>query len=251
MLRSLKGLFGYNLEALDGPIGTVKDFYFEDTDWSLRYLVADTGTFLPGRKVLIVPAALGKPDWATRLFPVNHTRDEIRHSPGIEKDQPVSEQVEAELHEYFEWIPYWTPGFPSPGMPTPIPPKSERRFPREGEHDAHLRSLREVIGYHVACIDDGIGHVSDFIAELSEWYMKLMVVDTRNWLPGKHVLLSNEWIENVTWDERKVHIGLPKATVRDAPPFDPTEPVNEEFETRLYDYYGRPSTRVETHHSSG
>lgn len=244
MLRSLNGLLGYNLEALDGSIGSVSDFYFDDTDWALRYLVVDTGTFLPGRKVLIVPAALGRPDWATRLFPVNHTKDEIKKSPDIALDQPVSRQVESELHEYYHWAPYWTPGFPSPSMPAPVPPKRHAEVPEEGRFDPHLRSLKEVTGYHVACTDGDIGHVDDFIAEITGWYLKMFVVDTRNWLPGKHVLLANEWIERVAWDEKKVHVTLPRETVKGAPTFDPTDPVNEEFEARLYDYYGRPSARV-------
>jgi hypothetical protein len=244
MLRSLNGLLGYNIEALDGTIGTVYDFYFDEIDWALRYLVVDTGMLLSGRKVLIVPAALGQPDWATRLFPVNHTEDEIKASPGINLDQPVSRKSESALHEYYQWAPYWAPGFPSPSMPAPIPPKPLERVPEEGRRETHVRSLREITGYHVACTDKDIGHVDDFIAEIGSWHIKMVVVDTRNWLPGKHVLLAIEWIDRLARDTKKVHFNLPAATVKDAPAYDPTEPVNEEFEAQLYDYYGRPSARV-------
>lgn len=132
MLRSLNGLLGYNLEALDGAIGSVSDFYFDDTDWALRYLVVDTGTFLPGRKVLIVPAALGRPDWATRLFPVNHTKDEIEKSPDIALDQPVSRQVESELHEYYQWRRIGPQGSLRPPCRRRFRPSVARKSPKKG-----------------------------------------------------------------------------------------------------------------------
>jgi len=100
MLRSLKKLFGNKILATDGQIGRVHDFYFDDQEWTVRYMVADTGGWLKGRLVLISPAALGEADWGAESFPVNLTRQQIGESPGIEEDLPVSRQQEIELQRY-------------------------------------------------------------------------------------------------------------------------------------------------------
>jgi hypothetical protein len=59
-------------------------------------------------------------------------------------------------------------------------------------------------------------------------------------LPGKKVLVAPTWIESVSWSESKVHVVLSRETIKNSPEFDPTVPVNREYEARLYDYYGRP-----------
>jgi hypothetical protein len=109
---------------------------------------------------------------------------------------------------------------------------------QEKEH--HLRSTREVIGYHIQARDGEIGHVEDFIADDQTWAIQYMVVDTRNWLPGRKVLIAPAWIEKVDWLERLVHVDLLRETIQNSPEFDPSAPVNRAYEVRLYDYYGRP-----------
>ena len=44
----------------------------------------------------------------------------------------------------------------------------------------------------------------------------------------------------------RVHVDLDRDTVAHSPKYDPSAPVNLEYEVRLYDYYGRPKywTRV-------
>jgi len=46
MLKKAKTLKGYKLNSRDGEIGSVKEFYFDDRHWTIRYLVADTGDWL-------------------------------------------------------------------------------------------------------------------------------------------------------------------------------------------------------------
>ena len=59
MLNKVKTLKGYSIQGSDGEtIGTVKEFYFDDRHWTVRYLVANTGTWLSGRQVLVSPYAL-------------------------------------------------------------------------------------------------------------------------------------------------------------------------------------------------
>lgn len=238
MLRSSKELIGYVLHATDGSIGRVKDFYFDDEAWIIRYLIADTGTWLPGRKVLIIPDAVGKPEWVSHIFPVNLTKEQIKNSPSIDEEKPVSRQNEIELYEFYGWAPYWyTPGTAGqPGIPTPLP----RPLVKREKFDPHLRSIKEVKGYHIHAIDNGIGHIDDFIVDDERWAIRYLVVDTRNWLPGKKVLIAPDWIERVNWEERKVNVTHDRETIKNSPEYDPTKSVNRECECRLYDYYGRP-----------
>lgn len=237
MLRSIKDLKGYRMRALDDHIGSADDLYFDDQTWDVRYLVVDTGKWLPGRLVLISPVALGQPDWRSRDIPVDLTRKQIEEGPGIQKDEPVTSQRQVALHDYYKWPVFWQYGLEPPVLVGPIgADKPDRR----SEGDPHLRSTNEVTGYHIDARDGEIGHVEDMIVDDEAWVIRYFVVDTRNWLPGRKVLLAPPWVERVVWAEAKVHVGLTRAGIQHSPEYDPSEPVNREYEARLYDYYGRP-----------
>ncbi len=238
MLRSLQDLRGYILHATDGDIGEVDDFLFHDDDWTVRYLVVDTGTWLPGRKVLISPVALGHPEWETGRLPVNLSREAVENSPDIDLDRPVSRQREIELHNYYAWTPYW-PSVEMGDVGPVIPPANLVDTPGP-KGDPHLRSVAEVCGYRIHASDGELGHVEDFIVEEGSWIIRYMVVDTRNWWPGKKVITSPGWITGIRWRDRKVCVNLSRETIRNSPEYDPAQPVNVEYEDRLYDYYGRP-----------
>lgn len=239
MLRSIKSLRGYILRATDGDVGKVREFYFDDRFWTVRYLVADTGRWLVDRLVLLSPASLGDPDWERNLFPVNLTKDQVEKSPLISADEPVSRQMEVDLHGYYGWPPYW--------HAAPYIAAAQASAQRREKGDPHLRSTREVIGYHIRATDGEIGHVDDFVVDDKAWAIRYMVVDTRNWLPGKKVLVAPQWTMDVDWAGRRVNVDLTKDTIENGPEFDPSQPVNREYEVRLYDYYGRPHywTRVQ------
>jgi hypothetical protein len=232
----VKDLRGYTIRAADGDIGKVHEFYFDDRGWIIRYLVVDTGTWLPGRRVLLSPSAMGQPDWETHVLPVGLTKGQVEHSPPIDADKPVSRQMERELHAYYGWRPYW-------GSATVMAIQTEEEANQEAEqeqNDPHLRSTREVIGYHIRARDGEIGHVEDLIANDEGWGIRYLVVDTHNWLPGRKVLVDPFWAEQVSWAERRVHVDMTREMVKNSPEFDPSAPVNREYEVRLYDFYGRP-----------
>ena len=236
MLRSINSIEGFDIQAKNGSIGEMEEFLFDDTSWEIRYLVVNTGDWLIDRLVLISPVALGSPDWETEKFPVFLRKEQIENSPNMEKEKPVSRQMQAELHEYYGWPGYVYAPFPAPKYPKIKTEKAESN--QEG--DPHLRSTAEVEGYHIQAIDDEIGHVEDFIIDDKEWLIRYIVVDTRNWLPGKKVLVTPRWIQNIDWIEEKVFVDLKKEEVKNSPEYDPTTPINREYEIRLYDYYGRP-----------
>jgi len=245
MLRSIDELLGYKAMASDGDIGHIHDIYFDDQTWMVRYLVVDTGTFLPGRKVLLVPSVLKKPDWESHAFPVDLTQEEIRLSPPIDLAKPVSRQHQIELHEHFGWHLYWLPGAHHwAGHESPPPPKEKERMTEDAQDkgDPHLRSVKEVTGYHIQAYDGEIGRVADFVADDESWHLRFMIVSIRNWFPGKKVFISIGWISDVNWRERKVSVELNKELVRKALKFDPSFPINKRLEERLYDFYGRPQS---------
>jgi hypothetical protein len=249
MLRSLKEIGGFKIEALDGEIGKVSEFYFDDLSWTIRYLVADTGDWLSDRKVLISPVSLDQPGGIFHKINVKLTREMIEKSPPLSTNEPVFRQKEKEIVNYFKnWPEYWISSgsslpFLSPHLPEnyDIEPSTETDTVQESNGDPHLRSSDEVIGYFIEALNGRIGHVEDFIFEDEDWRIRYMVVDTSNWLPfSKKVLISPSWIEAVLWSEESVKVDLTRELIEKSPVYDPKQPINRVYEERLYDYYGRP-----------
>lgn len=240
MLRSLKNLKGMNLIARDGEVGDAHDFLFDDQTWTVRYLVADTGSWLRDRKTLVPPEALDRPIWEEGKLPVDMTRERIESAPRLETAQPVSLRAEAAYREHFGWIPYWTtvPGVPPPGgisqretagMPA-LDPDRERE---DGRSDPHLRSFDEVAGYHIAATDGDIGHVEDVLVDDTTWRIRYLIVDTRNILPGKKVLVEPRFVNSVRWKDSRVGLALRREQIKESPPFDPSKPIVTETPNHL------------------
>jgi hypothetical protein len=104
---SQDGLKGYKLHSLDGEIGKVKEFYFDDHHWTIRYLVADTGNWLTGRQVLISPYALVAVNKEEQYITIDLTKKQIEDSPSLNSDKPVSRQFEETYYGYYGWPMYW------------------------------------------------------------------------------------------------------------------------------------------------
>jgi uncharacterized protein YrrD len=243
MLRSIKSVMDYDLLATDGKVGGVDDFLFDDRAWTVRYLVANTGGWLRGRLVLISPKSLRQPDWQSRLFPVDLTRQQIEESPSILSDAPLARQKELELARHYNWPVYWAidglGGFGAAPIVAPLA-GAQTGAQAADEGNPHLRSVREVRGYRIHATDGDIGHVDDLIVDDEGWAIRYLVVDTRSWLPGGEVLLASDWIEEVSWEDAKVAVCHSREEIRNSPKYDPSAPVNREYEEVLHDYYGRP-----------
>jgi sporulation protein YlmC with PRC-barrel domain len=245
MLRRVNDLKDLSIAASDGDIGGLEDIYFDDVSWTVRYLVVDTGTWLPGRKVLISPMSVRAANWGRESLPVSLTKAQVEQSPSIETDLPVNRQYEVEYSRYYGYPYYWTGPYrwgntrypeevlASGGQPVePIP---------GAVGDPRLRSARDVMGYYIEASDGDIGHVEDFLIDDREWAIRFMIVDTRNWLPGKKVLVSPDWISRVSWRDSRVYVDLTKQGVESAPEYDPTGPLARDYESRLFGHYGRRS----------
>ncbi len=227
MLRSIKRIYGDKLGASDGEIGHVKDFYFDDQRWAIRYVVADTGSWIAGRLVLLSPHAFGSLPPDGKILPVNLTRKQIEHSPAIESHQPVSRQYEEEYYEYFGWPYYWQ-GNELWGL-SGLPILSEKSEPvsrdptplsRAKQADVHLRSTQSVIGYQIQTSDDIAGHVADFVMEDQRWLICQLVVNTGNRFTGKMVCLLPGQVDRISWEESKVYVNMTKEALLQAPVYD-------------------------------
>jgi sporulation protein YlmC with PRC-barrel domain len=242
MLIAAKALKGYRLKSLDGDIGSAREFYFDDRYWTIRYLVADTGGWLAGRHVLLSPYALASVNPDLNEVVVDLKKKQIEGSPSLTSDKPVSRQFEDSYYGYYGWPNYWTGprswgtySYVNRGRET----WSERR---EGEEnwDRHLRSTKEVSGYHVQAQDGQIGHVSDFIVDDKTWSIRYLVVDTTNWMPGRKVLISPDWFGRVSWTESKIFTSHTREAVRLAPEYTPEALITRDYETALFEHYKHP-----------
>ncbi len=240
MQWSFTHLRGYALRATDGEIGQVRDVFFEDTDWAVRYLVVDTHGWLTGRRVLIVPGVLGRPDPDARTFPVSLTRKQVEDSPDVDCDKPVSRQEEVALHGHYGWWPYWTDAASkAPPLWGTDPALESVLREAAAAGDPHLRSAERLTGYAARATDGDIGRVSDVLIDEDGWRIRWLVVDTGHWLPSKAVLLSTAAVEGFDFERRRVSLSVGKARVEEAPTYDPAVPVDRETERRLYEHYGQ------------
>lgn len=250
MLWKSSAIIGSSIEASDGAIGSVADLLVDDTTWALRWCVVDTGSWLSGRKVLLPPSALGAPDPSRRAFSVNLTRKQVADSPVIDADAPVSRQLEGSVYGHYGWSPYWYPGYgmgvlgaaPITTLGAPDAQSQPAGYRADGSDptsgDAHLRSANEITGYDVRASDDGIGHVEELLVDIESWDIRYFVVDTKNWWPGKKVLVAPQWFKQVIWADKTVHVNLTRDQVSKSPEYDPSATADRAYQDRLYQHYG-------------
>jgi len=236
-LRRLADIIGYSLHARDGEIGKLRQVYFDDERWTVRYFVVHTGSWLLGRDVLVVPAVVSAVDEADHCLQVDLTREQIQNSPSVGTELPVSRHYEQEYYRYYGWEPYWS-GDPLLGPMPPVMPPADGEAPRPPAHP-HLRSSAEVSGYRIHAQDGEIGRVSDFVLEDPGWAVRYLEVDIGSWLTGKTVLLAPAWIENIDWSGHEVVTTLSCDAIRTAPAYDPSAIISRDYQVALYKHYGR------------
>lgn len=224
--KVMQDVRGRAILARDGAIGSVEDVYFDDQRWGVRYFVVDTRSWLPGRRVLISPASIEKNTGDRASIRVALTRGEVEESPEADTDQPVSRQFEAAHARYYRYNYYWMGPylwgqFPFPGTTTERADTEEFRRMKASEARAaqsHLRSVNAVAGDHVQAMDGSIGHIEDFMVADDDWAVTGLIIDTRNWLPGKKVIVPPSAVRDFDWVQRRVVLRLTRDEVRSAQP---------------------------------
>jgi hypothetical protein len=249
MLRNSKNLKGFTIHARDGELGTVDQLYFDDKTWTVRYLTVDTGGWLSGRSVLISPISILHTDWEAIRLDVVLTQKQVEHSPDIDTHQPVSRQREAEYFGYYGYPSYWSgpylwgPGYYPAGllMPEPLTTAANAGRAQKESADSHLRSSAEVTGYNIETADGEIGHIAGFVIDDESWSIRYIEVATRNWWPGKKVLISPVWIEKVNWANSEVTVAVSCEAIRSAPEYVDDMTINRTYENLLHQHYGQPA----------
>ena len=241
-LRRIHDLADLSIHATNGEIGRVQELYFDDRNWSVRYLVVKTGGWLLGREFLLAPSAVTEINETAGTMKVALTKGQIERSPPIDVIKPLSREYEIAYFQHFQWAPYWEPGpttwegtVPYPGTP---PVNFDTVLPADAPHNPHLRSSSEVIGYEIRANDGAIGHVEDLIIDDQDWIVRYVQVDTKNWLPGKRTLLQIMRIDHISWTERSVAVMLQRHAIESAPAYDPSQLITPAYEIQLFKHYG-------------
>ena len=263
MLNAVSSLKGFEIQAKDGSLGTVKDFLFDDSTWKVRWMVVDTGRWLRGRKVLIHPSAVVLAEPGAREIKIALTKAEVKDSPDIDSDRPVSQQMQNDLNGYYGSDPLWGGSIFGGGLyggsvygggvsaiasPLSVPAyfgatavhEAERREADHDQGDPHLRSIAEVTGYHVHATDGDLGHIQDILVDNATWGIRYLIVDTSNWWVGQHVLISPYAVKSVDWSDRHVRLDLTREKMKSSPSWNPSNLINGEFERRLHNHYDWP-----------
>ena len=244
MLKTSTHFNGLVIRAKDGELGKVDGLYFDDESWAIRYLTVETGGWLGGKRVLISPYSVLHINWKESRVDVSLTLKQVENSPNVDTHKPVSRQHEAEYLGYYGYPYYWGgpylwgPVLSPAGMSIPAV-VAAGTFESESA-DSHLRSIEAVNGYHIGAADGEIGHVDQFIVDDEAWAIRYVVAATKNWWPGKKVLISPAWIEQVSWTDSKVYVAMSREAIQTAPEYDESITISRKYEHGLYAHYGRP-----------
>ena len=247
MLQSVRQMIGRPIRTTDGMIGKSVDAYFDDYFWVLRYLVLDSVNWLAGRNILLAPAVIGRPDWTAEYIPVALTQNQMAESLGIETNSPISPNKESvlsislsgDLHE-------GDPPLVLGPRPSDIGVQGRESLDHQGtpqpktQDDPHLRSAKEIMGYNVQTMDSAVlGFLDDLIMDDSNWELSYLVVDTRDWLPGKEVLVTPQHIRFISWKEHAVHLNLWQDSVKRCPKYYGS-PITHDLQVEMVDTSGLP-----------
>jgi len=245
MLYRLEKLIGMSIAATDGTLGEIKDVYFDDRRWALRYLVVETGDWLRGRKVLISPISVASIDWAGQSVRVRLTMQQVKSSPDIDTAMPVSRQHELNFLDYYGYPDYWTGTLLWGATPLPVPTHTVSSdvivHPGQTPMDKHLHGLKEVLGYSLQATDAAIGSLEDFLVDDGSWALRYVMVNTREWWIGKHVVIPPQWIHGLDWEKKVVYVDVSRGAVKQAPEFDPALALTRDYESALFGHYERPA----------
>jgi hypothetical protein len=164
---------------------------------------------------------------ACDLHKTRFTRSQVETNPPIETERYISSFMEVEHNCHYRYPP-WESGCAAGRQPLAMKPALQSSQAWHGadqpasaveSSDVHLHSVREVAGYHVVAGDLDIGHVEDFLFEEGSWAIHYLVIDTQDWSPGRHVLVSTRHIDSLSGLQRLLHLDIVRADVEQSPEY--------------------------------
>lgn len=246
MLIRAKELKTFTIDATDGEIGQVLDFYFDEDRWTVRYIVVDSGAWFSASTLLVSPAAIFSIDSPGRYINTSLSRLEVKNSPTFDRRLPLLRHSEIAYHDYFHYAYYWA----GPNLWGSAANPSEIRnvaaaqggitasFAHATEH-THVHSAESVNGFQIAAVDSDVGYIKDFLLDDETWAIRYLIIDTGNWWPGKQIMLAPQWATEVRWAERRVYVDLALEDIKNSPEFYESGLIDRAYEQRLHNYYGR------------
>lgn len=235
VLRGAREMCGWSIRAEDDEVGHLFDLYFDDRQWTVRYLVVDTRHWPVGRSVLMSPRSVNGVDPARQILRTSLNRSQVTLSPDLDRARPVSRQHELELSHYYGFPSYAVTVAASVALAEPV-----TLWKAAAGADPHLRSVRAITGYFVHALDGDVGHVEDFLVDDATWTIRHLLVSVGHSWASHRVLVPVGWIARVSWGARAIQVSLPAEAIRLAPTHDRTTGVSPEHEARLGRYYGPP-----------
>ncbi|MEN6451321.1 MAG: hypothetical protein ABFC96_12590 [Thermoguttaceae bacterium] len=206
MLISTRHAYGATLEGPQGRLGALYDILFDDQSWEVRHLLISRDRWFHGRQVLVDPEMIQWTDWRNRKLFTRMTKEDIDGCPGPETDLPDARRQASQSPQVLVWEAYWT-GVLDGG-------------PEQQEGNPHLRSTKVLNGLHIHCTDGLFGHIDDFLVDDQAWTIRHLVVETRNWWPGKHVLIEPSSIRSIHWEDGEIYLSLSRQEVLSRPAYE-------------------------------
>ncbi len=237
-IRKVRSLKGLKLKARDGDVGALKQVFFDDRDWTVRYLVVSTGVWFMGRDVLISPKSVIEVDQETDSLVVALSCQQIKDSPELSAGDTPSREYEEGFHDYYGLEPYWL-NDPALGVMLSADAVEAPAAGASPPPAAQLRSSDQMIGYVIQARDGDIGKVSDFLVDDEVWNVRYLEVDTGKWLAGRRVLLAPAWVDAIDWVSGQVGVQLDCDVIHSAPEYVPGRLLDRDYEIRLFAHYGK------------
>jgi hypothetical protein len=188
--------------ATDGEMGVIRNFLIDDRSWAIHYVVGHLGTWPKRRDVVLPIAAVEQPDWVKRIFQARLTKEQVRDSPDVDSEKPVSRQQEIAMEEYWGKMAYWAYTQMETGAPMP----TGRKYPVRTKEDPDLRGAVNLIDYQVWATDGEIGRLEGFIMDEASWHLGYMDVKAGDWLLSRSILIPTRWIKSVSWASCRVNL---------------------------------------------
>lgn len=238
MLFAVSGLIGCSVEASDGAVGAIKDFLFDAENWKIRWMEVEPGERLMGRRVLIHPSSIepldvSAPRGGLPMLSFQHTpsvslwltKEKIEAAPAPPEQAPVTREIESQLCAYYGFDPDW----------------ADADGAAAGDSgDRRLVSAVSVKGCHVHATDGDFGHVENLLADDVKWDIRYLVIATRNWLPGRHVVLAPHAVTGVETGKGRVDVNVTEEQVKSSPEWDPLTIADEVAEASFHRHFGWP-----------